>query len=160
MPAHRLIIVDGYNVIHRAPQLRPGGDRTLRESRDKLVNLLSWVFGAGDAHFIVVFDGAEGVMATERQMRVDVRFSRPPQTADDLIRSIVEDRVDRDRDRRPVPRQRAQSGRGRDTREACDAHPAGARGVGRDLPRAAEARAGPGRSGVGSGRRHDERAAR
>ena len=96
MPPHRLIIVDGYNVIHRAPQLKPVGDRTLRESRDKLVNLLSWVFGAGDAQFIVVFDGAEGVMATERQMRVEVRFSRPPQTADDVIRSIVEDRVDRE----------------------------------------------------------------
>jgi len=30
----RLIIVDGYNLILRTPQLKPGPDRTLREARD------------------------------------------------------------------------------------------------------------------------------
>lgn len=95
----RLIVVDGYNVILRSPALKPGeGGRTLRESREKLVNLLTWAIGGGDAKFLVVFDGAEGGQGHLGSDRVEVRFSKPPQKADDLIRTIVEyqmDRVDR-----------------------------------------------------------------
>lgn len=91
----RLIIVDGYNVILRSPQLRPGKGRDLREARDKLVNMLSWVVGGEDAHFIVVFDGVHQAGPPEQSTRVDVRFSRPPATADDLIGELVEDRVER-----------------------------------------------------------------
>ena len=40
MAESRLILIDGYNLIHRSPALRPGPDRSLRESREKLVNLL------------------------------------------------------------------------------------------------------------------------
>jgi len=40
-------------------------------------------------------DGAEGLGRDETAGRVQVRFSRPPQKADDLIRNIVEERVDR-----------------------------------------------------------------
>jgi predicted RNA-binding protein with PIN domain len=93
--ADRLIIVDGYNVIHRSAALRPGPERTLRQAREKLVNLLSWAVGSGDAQFVVVFDGAEGVSAEARQGRVEVRFSRPPKTADHLIRELVEERMRR-----------------------------------------------------------------
>jgi len=91
--ADRLIVVDGYNLIHRTPQLRPGPDRTLREAREKLVNLLSWVMGE-TARFRVVFDGAEGGR-DERSGRVEVVYSRPPEKADDVIRHIVEEQVDR-----------------------------------------------------------------
>jgi len=93
----RLIIVDGYNVIHRAPLLRPGPDRTLREAREKLVNLLSWAVGKGDTRFLVVFDGAEGVGAEERESRVEVRYSKPPQKADDVIRVLVEEQIENER---------------------------------------------------------------
>jgi predicted RNA-binding protein with PIN domain len=91
----RLIVVDAYNVIHRSPELRPGPDRTLREARDKLTNLLSWTVGTGEARFLVVFDGAQDRGPDERSGRVEVRYSRPPDKADDLIRRIVEDQVDR-----------------------------------------------------------------
>jgi predicted RNA-binding protein with PIN domain len=93
--SERLVIVDGYNLIHRTPALRPGADRTLEQARDKLLNLLSWAYGTGDAHFIVVFDGAQGGGRDQHSPRVEVRFSRPPQSADDLIRHLVEDKVDR-----------------------------------------------------------------
>jgi uncharacterized protein len=93
MATERLIIVDGYNVILRTPQLKPGERRTLREARAALVNLLSWAFAPGDVQFIVVFDGADGPAANERAGRIEVRFSRPPQKADDVIRELVEDRV-------------------------------------------------------------------
>lgn len=90
-----LIVVDGYNLIHRTPDLRPGPDRTLEQSRDKLINLLSWTVGTGDARFLVVFDGEDGPEETSGSGRVKVRFSRRPQTADDVIRAIVEAEIDR-----------------------------------------------------------------
>lgn len=93
MATARLIIVDGYNVILRTPQLKPGEGRTLREARAKLLNLLSWTFGPGDVHFIVVFDGDHGPAASERGGRIEVRYSRPPQKADDVIRELVEDQI-------------------------------------------------------------------
>jgi predicted RNA-binding protein with PIN domain len=92
---HRLIIVDGYNLIHRTPTLRPGADRTLRDARAKLVNLLAWAFGQGDARFLVVFDGDSEGGTDEPTGRVEVRYSRPPEKADDMIRRLVEAKVDR-----------------------------------------------------------------
>jgi predicted RNA-binding protein with PIN domain len=95
MATERLILIDGYNVIHRSPHLKPGPDRTLKEARDKLLNLLSWTVGTGEAKFLVVFDGAEGGGRDFHQGRVEVRYSRPPAKADDLIRTIVEEQVER-----------------------------------------------------------------
>ena len=91
-----LIVVDGYNLVHRAPELRPGPGVSLEESRAKLVNLLSWAVGTGEATFLVVFDGAD-VKSSEDDGggRVKVRYSKPPEKADDLIRRLVEDQVDR-----------------------------------------------------------------
>ena len=89
----RLVIVDGYNLILRSPRLKPGAGRTLRESRDKLVNLLSWMMGANDSRFVVVFDGAEAAGRDEASGRVQVLYSRPPEKADDVIRRMVEKRV-------------------------------------------------------------------
>ena len=86
----RLVIVDGYNLILRSSRLKPGPERTLRESRDKLVNLLAWMMGANDARFMVVFDGAELGGRDESSGRVQVVYSRPPEKADDVIRRLVE----------------------------------------------------------------------
>jgi predicted RNA-binding protein with PIN domain len=89
----RLIIVDGYNLIHRSDALKPGPGRTLEQSRDKLLNLLTWAFGTGDARFIVIFDGANVRGGSEGTDRVEVRYSKPPRSADDDIKSLVEQRV-------------------------------------------------------------------
>ena len=93
--SQRLIVIDGYNLIHRTPALAPGPGRTLEESRHKLLNLLAWAFGAGDARFVVVFDGAEPRGDDESSGRVAVRWSHLPEKADDLIRRIVEQEVGR-----------------------------------------------------------------
>jgi len=92
--SERLIIVDGYNLILRTPQLKPGEGRTLAEARDKLENLLVWAMDPA-VHFLIVYDGREGMSHGERRGRIETRFSRPPGNADDLIRLIVEERVDR-----------------------------------------------------------------
>ena len=95
MAHSHLIVVDGYNLIHRTPDLKPGEGRTLEESRRKLMNLLSWAVGTGEAHFLVVFDGAGDARREEGGGRVTVRYSKAPQKADDVIREVVEDQVDR-----------------------------------------------------------------
>jgi predicted RNA-binding protein with PIN domain len=92
----RTIVLDGYNVIHRSPMFQPDERKDLAAAREKLVNLLSWAVGSeGDATFVLVFDGADVGQAARRAAgssgRVDVRFSKPPQTADDLIKSLVEE---------------------------------------------------------------------
>jgi predicted RNA-binding protein with PIN domain len=105
----RTIILDGYNVMLRSPAFRPDERRDLAAARDKLVNLLSWAVGAqGEVRFLLVFDGADvpgqprrrttGVRDAEGAGRVDVRYSTPPQKADDLIRSLVEELVQNERD--------------------------------------------------------------
>lgn len=86
----KLILVDGYNVILRSPRLRPGAGRTLRESREKLVNLLAWMMGANNARFVVIFDGSQEGGPDVPTGRVQVVFSRPPEKADDVIRRWVE----------------------------------------------------------------------
>lgn len=94
--SRRIIIVDGYNLILRTPKLQPGDGRTLRDSREKLVNLLSWAMGGDQVKFIVVFDGAREAGQTETDTRVEVVFSRPPHSADDVIRDLVEKYTDDD----------------------------------------------------------------
>jgi predicted RNA-binding protein with PIN domain len=94
----RLIILDGYNLILRSPHLKPGPGRTLEQAREKLLNLLAWTIGSGEARFVVVFDGATGSGGgDEHQGRVEIRFSRPPEKADDLIRRLVEREVENGR---------------------------------------------------------------
>jgi predicted RNA-binding protein with PIN domain len=94
--ARHLIVIDGYNLIHRSPELKPGSDRTLAEARTKLVNLLSWAVGGDEVSFLVVFDGAGDVHAPETgSARVQVRYARPPLSADDVIRQVVEEKVER-----------------------------------------------------------------
>jgi len=94
----RTIVIDGYNLILRSPAFRPDDRRDLAAARDKLVNLLSWAVGSGEARFIVVFDGAEstfGPPVNSGSGRVQVRFSKPPQNADGLIRELVEEMAER-----------------------------------------------------------------
>lgn len=93
--SERVIILDGYNIVHRSPQLKPGPGRTLREAREKLVNLLSWMMGGEAARFLVVWDGADGGGRDGASGRIEERFSRPPEKADDLIRRLVEQEVER-----------------------------------------------------------------
>ena len=91
----RLVVVDGYNLILRTPALRPGDGRTLRQSRTKLLSLLSWAVDPG-VRFLVVFDGAQLKGRDSSQARVEVRYSQPPEKADDLIRALVVEHIERD----------------------------------------------------------------
>jgi len=91
----RLVVVDGYNIILRTPALRPGGGRTLRQSRAKLLSLLAWAVDPG-VRFLVVFDGADVRSRDSSDGRVEVRYSKPPAKADDLIRGLVAEYMERE----------------------------------------------------------------
>jgi predicted RNA-binding protein with PIN domain len=86
----KLILIDGYNVILRSARLRPDANRTLRQSREKLINLLAWMMGANNVRFVIVFDGTTEGGPDVPTGRVQVVFSRPPEKADDVIRRWVE----------------------------------------------------------------------
>jgi predicted RNA-binding protein with PIN domain len=86
----KLVLIDGYNVILRSARLRPDANRTLRESREKLINLLAWMMGANNVRFVIVFDGTKEGGPDVPSGRVQVIFSRPPEKADDVIRRWVE----------------------------------------------------------------------
>src|SRR5258706_15214963 len=94
----RTIILDGYNVILRSPAFRPDERRDLAQARERLVNLLTWALGSpGEIDFGIVFDGADATPPERRTHvstgapRVTLRFSKPPQKADDVIRELGEE---------------------------------------------------------------------
>src|SRR5690554_1249482 len=78
------VVVDGYNVTKRG-----FGDAPLERQRDRLIKGLVGLAARTGAEVTVAFDGAERVPAVPRPRGVRVLFSRPGQTADDLIRQLV-----------------------------------------------------------------------
>lgn len=82
-------IVDGYNVIRRDPDLASAEASGLEPGRAALLRV---VIGAaqrtGDA-FTVVFDGAPGPAAAPGNGQVDLVFSRPPESADDVVIALA-----------------------------------------------------------------------
>lgn len=82
------ILVDGYSLLHKWPELAPGKARHSAVAREELVRRLTDYHDATGTAITVVFDGAgerglPSEMASTRAM--EVLFSRSGQTADDII---------------------------------------------------------------------------
>jgi len=82
-------LIDGYNVIRRDPELVAGEAAGLDAGRAALLALLARVARDSRETFTVVFDGARRTGATPSPGRVAVMFSRPPDTADDVLRRLA-----------------------------------------------------------------------
>src|SRR5438132_11529773 len=82
-------LVDGYNVIRRDAGLRARESTGLEAGRAGLLALVAGVAREVGDDFIVVFDGARRVGAAPAGGRVQVMFSRPPETADDVLRRLA-----------------------------------------------------------------------
>jgi len=82
-------LVDGYNVIRRDAELRDRETTGLEAGRHALVSLLAGVAREIADDFIVVFDGARRTGGAPSGGRVQVIFSRPPETADDVLRKLA-----------------------------------------------------------------------
>jgi predicted RNA-binding protein with PIN domain len=81
-------LIDGYNVLRRDADLRAREAESLEAGRAALLRLLAVTASASGESFTVVFDGARrGQAPAEGQ--VTVVFSRPPETADDMLERLA-----------------------------------------------------------------------
>lgn len=87
------IIIDGYNLIRRSPDLSPLDRRSLESGRSALIDQLA-AYRKVRAHRItVVFDGSDQYSffdRKDRQKGISIRFSRQGETADGLIQQMAE----------------------------------------------------------------------
>jgi predicted RNA-binding protein with PIN domain len=77
-------MIDGYNVVRRDADLRTAEAQRLEAGRAALLGRIAAVAVRSPDRFTVVFDGAPGRSAPS-QGRLEVLFSRPPETADDVL---------------------------------------------------------------------------
>lgn len=82
-------LIDGYNVIRRDPDLHAAEAASLEAGRRALLARVASVARSSPDRFTVVFDGAPGFGAATAGGRVDVVFSRPPESADDVLRRLA-----------------------------------------------------------------------
>ena len=78
-------LIDGYNVIRRDPDLRGREAASLEAGRVALLHLLARVARESREELVVVFDGARRTGGVPSVGQVQVMFSRPPQSADDVL---------------------------------------------------------------------------
>jgi predicted RNA-binding protein with PIN domain len=82
-------LIDGYNVIRRDPDLASEESRSLQDGRAALLRLIAGAARASGDPFTVVFDGARREAGAPGGGQVEVVFSRPPETADDVLRRLA-----------------------------------------------------------------------
>ena len=86
-------LIDGYNVIRRDPDLRGREAEGLPAGRAALLRRLAVVAREGADTFTVIFDGArlraDGDVVPAAGGRIEVVFSRPPDSADDVLRRLA-----------------------------------------------------------------------
>jgi predicted RNA-binding protein with PIN domain len=82
------ILVDGYSLLHNWPEIAPGAPRHSARARDELVQILTQYHDATGELITIFFDGSGAPPNTPKDepgSAVEILFSGPGQTADDLI---------------------------------------------------------------------------
>ena len=82
------ILVDGFSLLHKWPELAEGAPRHSEAARDALVEMLTQYQDACGTPVTIFFDGAgapPGTPKNESSRAVEVLFSRAGQTADEMI---------------------------------------------------------------------------
>lgn len=98
VPTSKILVVDGYNVIHRLPELKPakGG---LEEARLQLaLRVSAWGSRHLDTECLIVFDGDERFAGARKQRLSGVRCvftSRPHAGDEEIIRRVREYRAEK-----------------------------------------------------------------
>jgi len=80
--------VDGYSLLHNWPELARGKSRHSAAAREELVHALTQYRDAIGTPITVVFDGAGAPPGTPKTIstpELEVLYSKPGQTADDII---------------------------------------------------------------------------
>ena len=88
--SYERLIIDGYSLIHRDPELKKIVRQNLQRSREQLIDQVSRTATALAKHIIIVFDGqghnGPGHINTSA---VEVIYSKAGQTADTVIERLV-----------------------------------------------------------------------
>jgi uncharacterized protein len=81
------ILVDGYSLLHNWPELAPGRPRHSARGREELIYVLTRYQDATGTPVTIIFDGAGAParVPPDSKPAIEVLFSRPGQTADELI---------------------------------------------------------------------------
>lgn len=87
-----MIIVDGYNYILRTMPVRKSDEKALERAREQLLRQMEGYAQGRRVQVVVVFDGRSlpGIEPLPARRGVRVLFSRAPQSADALIKSMIE----------------------------------------------------------------------
>lgn len=85
----RDILVDGYNVIKRAPSFQAVRAQSLAAARAQLIALLRNRYRHTPHQVIVVFDGNETLEQTSNEQRIRIVYSRHGETADSVIARLA-----------------------------------------------------------------------
>ena len=85
----RDILVDGYNVIKRAPSFQAARAQSLAAARAQLITLLRNRYRHTPHQVIVVFDGNETSEQIIHEQRIRVIYSRHGETADSVIARLA-----------------------------------------------------------------------
>ena len=86
------IVVDGYNLLLRNRKKSTYTEAALERMREELIQK-AVTFAAGkNIRIILVFDGQSGIPleSESRTGKIKVLFSRPPENADTVIKSIIQ----------------------------------------------------------------------
>ncbi len=85
----RDILIDGYNVIKRAPSFQAVRTQSLAAARTQLVALLANRYRHTPHQITVVFDGNEALEQTSHERRIRIIYSRHGETADSVIARLA-----------------------------------------------------------------------
>jgi predicted RNA-binding protein with PIN domain len=94
MPRERVLLVDGYNVIHRVPELEASLSEGLQNARNRLaVRISAWAREHADFECVIVFDGDFQYSGGRDQRLAGIRclFSLSSHGGDDEIIRFVRD---------------------------------------------------------------------
>jgi predicted RNA-binding protein with PIN domain len=82
--------VDGYNLVHKLPELKALVERDLELARDRLVSLLAGYAAGRRVAVTVVFDGRRGFAGTRGDSRSGVKVVFARSDADSYIKQMLE----------------------------------------------------------------------
>lgn len=87
----QILIVDGYNMIGAWPELRQVAEQSLEDARDILIEMLANYQGYSGKKIIIVFDAYQvpGLGVTYDHHRLDIRYTKAKETADECIERLV-----------------------------------------------------------------------
>jgi predicted RNA-binding protein with PIN domain len=85
------ILIDGYNLLYKDAALKNMAERSLEEAREQLLDSIA-AYRTGMMEILVVFDGAGPSPTRSRSGRkgIQVRFSPPAKTADQVIVELID----------------------------------------------------------------------